>query len=662
MLILVDRFQMCYYEYHFQRQRQIQLKWYEQECNAKIFMISTNIDYGKNSNYYHQTKTGLEMNPNIIMKNSYYDNRKNYYDKEEVKQNFDYNYTPKFKIIRDNNLNRKQYEKNQNNSNFDERLYEEIKHFIDNEREKTTMLFNKLITKNIANSLIFIKQENKIIGIKIIRAQHLFLENYLESQENWIPVWHGTKFESLESIMKVGLKLPGTVLPDGKKIEPLSGHIKRYVNVNNDKDWAKGIFVSQSIFYAACDVYGRIIKIGDTEWITLIEGRAKIGSYITRGSTVSDYKKVEREPDDVEFKITNESDLVVVGILFLNKKYIEKIKDYEKGSIFVSSNEEIFHTNQKSNNIKGNYYNMKKSDFCYYNPIQINRYNHNIKPMKKKGFKVQKGQGLRVPPEYKYKNHELIINSTKYYWKCFEKKLIYIDSKILANNIVYLEKLKRWLQKPNDNLEMKNITNILLIYRGSRDGFKSSVFHELCDKKGETLVIIKSTDNYIFGGYTSISWDSTKWNGKIGKENNARRDGKGLEFVFTLKNPYDIPPNKFNMKKNWLDHSICCDVNLGPIFGCNDIRIENDCDINSNSFKYYDFTPGEYCFDDTTGKKRMLFTGNSSYKVEEIEVFKIIDENNELSPVQQLIRKSYVYDYDDSDEDVDYINYDEDYY
>ena len=115
MLILVDRFQMCYYEYHWQRQRQIQLKWYEQECNVKIFMVSTSIDYEKNSNYYLLTKTGLEMNPNIIMKNCYYDNRKKYCDKEEIKQNFDYNYTPIFKKIRDNNLNRTQYEKKENN-------------------------------------------------------------------------------------------------------------------------------------------------------------------------------------------------------------------------------------------------------------------------------------------------------------------------------------------------------------------------------------------------------------------------------------------------------------------------------------------------------------------------------------------------------------------
>ena len=212
--------------------------------------------------------------------------------------------------------------------------------------------------------------------------------------------------------------------------------------------------------------------------------------------------------------------------------------------------------------------------------------------------------------ENKYINQELVINEMKYYWRYFEKKTIYIVSKILANDIVYQEKLKQWLQKSNNGLENKNIKNISLIYRGSRDGFKSSIFHELCDNQGETLVIIKSNNNYIFGGYTSISWDSTKWNGNVGKDNNARREGKGLEFVFILKNPYHFPPSKFNIKNEWLHHSICCDVNLGPIFGCNDIRIENSCNTNPNSFKYYDFHPREYCFDDTTGKKRMLFTIN----------------------------------------------------
>jgi hypothetical protein len=115
-----------------------------------------------------------------------------------------------------------------------------------------------------------------------------------------------------------------------------------------------------------------------------------------------------------------------------------------------------------------------------------------------------------------------------------------------------------------------------------------------------------------------------------------------LEFIFTLKNPHNIPPSKFNIQKNWLDHSICCDINLGPIFGCNDIRIENDCNIKSNSFGYYDFKPGEYCFDDTTGKKRMLFTGSSKYKVEEIEVFKI-ERGNKVIINERIDKSFYLY-------------------
>jgi len=199
-----------------------------------------------------------------------------------------------------------------------------------------------------------------------------------------------------------------------------------------------------------------------------------------------------------------------------------------------------------------------------------------------------------------------------------------MDSTILEDNKSYKNYLIQWLKKPNANLEKKNLKNIRLLYRGSRDGFEARDFHNKCDNKGETLTIIKSDEDFIFGGYTEINWESITWNGNVGENNNARRNGIGYEFVFTLKNPHNIPPSKFNMKQDWLNHSICCDINLGPIFGCNDIRIENNCNSKSNRFTFYDFQPGEYCFDDTTGKKRLLFTGTPRYLVKEIEVFNII--------------------------------------
>jgi hypothetical protein len=73
-------------------------------------------------------------------------------------------------------------------------------------------------------------------------------------------------------------------------------------------------------------------------------------------------------------------------------------------------------------------------------------------------------------------------------------------------------------------LKKKIIENIESIYRGSRDGFQIRQFHNRCDNKGETLVIIQSkNNNYIFGGYTTINCDSIIWNRKCGKDNNARK-------------------------------------------------------------------------------------------------------------------------------------------
>ena len=45
-----------------------------------------------------------------------------------------------------------------------------------------------------------------------------------------------------------------------------------------------------------------------------------------------------------------------------------------------------------------------------------------------------------------------------------------------------------------------------LIYRASEHGYTAKSFHECCDKKGPTLIVIKSDGGWIFGGYTTQSW------------------------------------------------------------------------------------------------------------------------------------------------------------
>ena len=74
-----------------------------------------------------------------------------------------------------------------------------------------------------------------------------------------------------------------------------------------------------------------------------------------------------------------------------------------------------------------------------------------------------------------------------------------IDSKILdesENGKEFFEKLYEWI-------EYKNME---LIYRGTRDGIGSDIFHNKCDNQGPTIVLCKNEKGNIFGGYSSISW------------------------------------------------------------------------------------------------------------------------------------------------------------
>ena len=45
-----------------------------------------------------------------------------------------------------------------------------------------------------------------------------------------------------------------------------------------------------------------------------------------------------------------------------------------------------------------------------------------------------------------------------------------------------------------------------LIFRSSEHDYSGPAFHEYCDDKGPTLVVIKSSSGWIFGGYTTQSW------------------------------------------------------------------------------------------------------------------------------------------------------------
>jgi hypothetical protein len=47
------------------------------------------------------------------------------------------------------------------------------------------------------------------------------------------------------------------------------------------------------------------------------------------------------------------------------------------------------------------------------------------------------------------------------------------------------------------------------LYKATEHGFAIDKFHSLCDEKGPTLSLIKTVSGNIFGGYTTMSWDTS---------------------------------------------------------------------------------------------------------------------------------------------------------
>ena len=89
-----------------------------------------------------------------------------------------------------------------------------------------------------------------------------------------------------------------------------------------------------------------------------------------------------------------------------------------------------------------------------------------------------------------------------------------------------------------------------LVYRASEDGDTPYKFHRLCDGLSPLLVLIKTTYNKRFGGFTEAHFEASE--DMIGKRSNTA-------FIFNLDRAkaFDIIEGQ---------NAICCHKNYGPVF------------------------------------------------------------------------------------------------
>merc|ERR1719229_504032 len=149
-----------------------------------------------------------------------------------------------------------------------------------------------------------------------------------------------------------------------------------------------------------------------------------------------------------------------------------------------------------------------------------------------------------------------------------------------------------------------------LLYRGSKDGFEASAFHEKCDFMDNTVVVVQTKENgNVFGGYTAAPWKSPK---------SFEFVDDPQAFLFLLSN-YTNPRDKaqiFGVYPDDAQYAVCHDPKYGPIFGNGySLCLYDKCDeVNKNYTNPVSFGFRE---------KPNQLSGKYNFTVNEYEVFQV---------------------------------------
>ena len=112
-------------------------------------------------------------------------------------------------------------------------------------------------------------------------------------------------------------------------------------------------------------------------------------------------------------------------------------------------------------------------------------------------------------------------------------------------------------------------TQFKLLYQGTRDGMTPAAFHEKCDDKESTLVLIKAKEgDCVFGGYTGSGWFSPS----VSSSRCWDHIPDPTCFLFHVVNPFGDPITRMSAVS--CDHyyykppyTMVCNGALGPWFG-----------------------------------------------------------------------------------------------
>ena len=124
----------------------------------------------------------------------------------------------------------------------------------------------------------------------------------------------------------------------------------------------------------------------------------------------------------------------------------------------------------------------------------------------------------------------------------------------------------RWLPRPISALGE-------CLWRGSRDGFAGSTFHQRCNGKANTVTVVRDSNGNVFGGFAGVVWRSKN-----------RYSTCTRAFTFSLVRTIDRGGVPLKLGCTNTGMATYNRKDYGPSFGGgHDIHIANGCNANNSS-------------------------------------------------------------------------------
>ncbi|KAJ5069494.1 pep-cterm sorting domain-containing protein [Anaeramoeba ignava] len=189
------------------------------------------------------------------------------------------------------------------------------------------------------------------------------------------------------------------------------------------------------------------------------------------------------------------------------------------------------------------------------------------------------------------------------------------------NSLIFNTRIRFQSNILKDKQELENLKSLIdddiffssmkLGFSAKKHGFSNRIFHYRIDGKGKMVVLIETTEEYVFGGFTKVGYQS----------GNPRYITDDSSFIFSLRNPTSKTIQKFPIHPEMKNKAIYYNEDAGPAFGGGyDFWINSGLEHGwSNLGNTYQL-PKEMVYG-TPNTKSYLAGSFNNWKVKDIEVF-----------------------------------------